>query len=132
MKASKTFDGSLQGGLDHKQFVTKLTGSYSVTQDRHSENFPDIDLPPSNPRFITDEEWIRSISPAWTNQLISDLQLRWIQLFCNPPKEDVISEREQMFRCAYQVETTIPETLRQYFLKTWQISFQSWQNLIKS
>jgi len=133
MKALKTLRGSLTAGLDKENFVMDLDERYSFLEDRHSENFPDAGLRPTQPVFITDAQWIQTTSQSYIAELSRKLQDSWIERFCSPePNHESLSEREDAYRCGYQIEVVAPEKLRQFYLKTWQIRYEDWLDLIKS
>ncbi len=132
--ATKRLLGTLEASLDHQAFSMAINQNYLFRQDRHSENFPGIGLSPSNPQFISDEQWIQATSEELISVLSSQLQQRWIMRYCllGPEKNSDLNEREQMHRCAHQVTAVVPEGLRQYYLKTWQIEFKDWQAMTES
>ena len=127
MNSSKSLDGELKAALDGRQFQTKIAGKYKMQEDRHSVNFPDIGLTPTSPRFVTDAEWMKTMSDAWIQRLGSELQEHWIKRFCLEPQDAKISVREQVFRCAYQVDANSPPVVSQYFMRTWGVSFDDWR-----
>lgn len=133
MKALKTMQGKLQAGLDRQSFVMDLNERYSFLEDRHSENFADVGLKPTNPVFITDAQWVQTMSQSLIGDLSNKLQKSWIERFCLPePAKEPLSEREDAYRCGFQVSAAAPEKLRQFYLKTWQIKYEDWQELVRS
>ncbi|MNL05551.1 hypothetical protein D3C87_1261570 [compost metagenome] len=132
MKAFKKVEGQLQAALDKQTFKMDVFQKYSFLKDRHDENFPDIGLTPTAPVFITDAQWIQSMSQELVNELTNKLQLSWIERFCSPELTGPLSEREQAYRCGFQVSAAAPEKLRQFYFKTWQIRYEDWQELIQA
>ena len=133
MQAYKKFDGSLTAFLGNQEFSTELGGEHIFKEDRHNENFPDIGLIPNSPAFISDEQWIKSISPSWIQELTTELQSHWVNAFCGDfEKKNKLSQREQAHRCAFQITYSPPESLVQFYLKNWQISFADWKMLTES
>ncbi len=132
-KSLKVLDGKLHTSLNNQKIISTIAGDYKSIQDKHSENFPEAGLKPANPQFITDQEWITSMGGIWIQKLTAELQNYWLHNFCNELiANKSFSEREQMNRCAYQVTFATPEPLKQYYLKNWEIPFDSWQQLIQS
>lgn len=128
MKSSQTLKGELTANLDAQKYKSAIDGRYSMSEDRHVQNFPEVGLTPTSPRFITDAEWVESMGPQWIQQITDELQNLWLERFCvEPVKEMPLSEREQVFRCAYQVATNPPTVLEQYFLKSWGITYDEWR-----
>ncbi|WP_374080203.1 hypothetical protein [Bdellovibrio bacteriovorus] len=131
MKALKTLRGKLQAGLDKQGFLMDLNERYSFLEDRHSENFPDVGLKPTKPVFVTDAQWLQTMSQGLVSDLTRKLQSSWVDRFCAPePNRESLSEREDAYRCGYQVNVMAPEKLRQFYLKTWQIKYEDWLDLI--
>lgn len=133
MKSFKSLDGSIVVKINDHTFATKIGSEFIFSSDRHAENFPDIGLTPNDPKFISDEDWLKTMSPQWTQKLSNELQQHWVDKFCLKISEDKsnLSEREKYFRCAYQISEVAPENLAQYYLKNWEISFNDWYRLVK-
>ncbi|MNT72834.1 hypothetical protein D3C72_2114720 [compost metagenome] len=72
------------------------------------------------------------MSQELVNELTNKLQLSWIERFCSPELTGPLSEREQAYRCGFQVSAAAPEKLRQFYFKTWQIRYEDWQELIQA
>lgn len=133
MKALKNLRGKLQAGLDRQSFVMDLNERYSFLEDRHSENFPDVGLKPTQPVFVTDAQWIQTASQSLIADLTNKLQQSWVERFCSlEPRHESLSEREDAYRCGYQVNVVAPEKLRQFYLKSWQIKYEDWLELVRS
>ena len=133
MNSEKVLEGSLKARLDKEAFSMNANKKYTSEQDRHNENFPEANLTPSNPQFISDAQWIESVSKELVYEISTQLQQSWITRFCDPDlNANGLSKRELINRCAFQVTAVAPENLRQHYLSTWQISFQDWQALVNS
>jgi tetratricopeptide (TPR) repeat protein len=130
MKSLKRLEGQLQAALDKQTFSMDLNQRYSFQEDRHKENFPDVGLSPTNPVFVTDAQWIQVVSQELIGDLTNKLQQSWIERFCSPELSGPLSEREQAYRCGFQVNAAAPEKLRQFYFKTWQVNYEDWQELV--
>lgn len=131
VSAEKTLKGKIQATLDKQGFEFDFQRKYSLLKDRSNENFPDAGLTPTNPVVLSDADWIGSISKEIVSEVSDQLQKSWLERFCEATTKQALSERELHHRCAFQVTSSIPESLNQYYLKTWQISFLDWQNLTR-
>ncbi|HPI40315.1 MAG TPA: hypothetical protein PLJ21_05885 [Pseudobdellovibrionaceae bacterium] len=134
LRANKELVGEIKAHIQNQEFKTEVRGDYQFNEDRHEMNFPDIGLVPSNPQFISDIDWIRSMSPHWMNKITSELKDLWIQRFCAPFEVNAqsLSEREQAHRCAFQLDTGAPESLRQFYFKNFSIAFEDWKALVEA
>lgn len=131
IQAEKSLKGKIEATLDKQGFSLDFQRKYSLLKDRSRENFPDAGLTPTNPVAISDADWIGSISKEIVTDVSDQLQKSWLDRFCSATTKQELSERELHHRCAFQVTSAIPESLNQYYLKTWQISFLDWQNLTR-
>lgn len=131
ISAEKVLKGKIEATLDKQGFQFDFQRKYSLLKDRSNENFPDAGLTPTNPIALSDADWISAISKEIISEVSDQLQKSWLDRFCGITTKQPLSERELHHRCAFQVTATIPESLNQYYLKTWQISFLDWQKLTR-
>ncbi|MEN0057769.1 MAG: hypothetical protein AAGB31_02950 [Bdellovibrio sp.] len=131
LSAEKLLNGKVQARLDKQTFSMDFKQTFQFQRDRHNENFPSAGLTPSNPVVISDKDWIETISKEIVTDLGKTLQQSWLDKFCAVSiNTETLGARETYHRCAYQVTTRAPETLQQFYLKNWQISYQDWQRFI--
>jgi hypothetical protein len=131
VQAEKDLAGQVKASLDSSSFKFDILEKYRFLEDRHNENFPSAGLTPQDPKFISDPQWVQAVGEHLVIDLTSELQKAWLSRFCNDFSDKALSEKEQVFRCAYQVTSSVPEGLQQYFLKNWQIRYEDWQGLLR-
>jgi hypothetical protein len=118
VSAQKNIQGKVSAALNDQIFNTDFIDAYQFRADRHDQNFPEAGLKPQQPRVISHQEWLSAIAP--------------ITLFCfEPLKKTTISEREQMHRCAEQVEIGVPVTLQEFYKLNHEVTFEGWKSIVR-
>ncbi len=127
---SKAINGKISTKLNDQIFETEISGQYFFKADKHNENFPEIGLTPENPKIISHGDWLKAISGGWIKKLTGELKILWITRFCSQlEKNSSTSDREQIHRCAQQVEFDVPMILKDFYQKNYSITFENWQTL---
>lgn len=130
VNAQKRIQGSVSAKLNDQIFKTEIADQYKFRADRHDQNFPQAGLKPENPRVISHQEWLTAISPTWMGKMTDELRKLWVTRFCQEPdKKTTISVREQMHRCAEQVDSVIPPSLNEFYKLNHEVTFDGWKSI---
>lgn len=130
VNAQKRIQGLVIAKLNDQFFKTEIADQYKFRADRHDQNFPQAGLKPENPRVISHQEWLTAISPTWMGKMTDELKKLWVTRFCQEPdKKMTISVREQMHRCAEQVDNVVPASLNEFYKQNHEVTFDGWKSI---